>query len=212
MGIVDDMKGAIAASGGGKKGIFFLADGAKRKIRFLKDLEKVQKVRFHDKWEGFTYPCQKQYDRTCRWCDSPVDGQRDREFYVWQIWDYEAKKVLIFSFKAADNTPVPRMLEYFEEYGNVIDRDYMIVRTGKGTNTSYGMIPCEKGKAPAEAKEGMMKKSEVLLIFEQAFPVPSDEQIDADDDDEDEPDAPATSSEDEDIFGDDDDDSDGDDD
>ena len=201
--IIEEMRSAINNSGGGKQGFFFLPDGQKKKIHFLRDLDKPFKMTMHEKWaesglgSGWNYPCQVHYGEECQWCDSPDEKQRDKEYFVWQIWDYEDEKVKLFSFKANDNSPVPHMLAMFEEVGTLVDRPYTIVRTGKGTSTSYTLIPLTQSAKPDKAS--IYKKEALLELFKKAFPLPSSMRLGSDatetsapeEEFEEEPEAPA---------------------
>lgn len=138
------IKTRIQEAVGGLSSQFRIKGGDKRRIRFLTDVEEAIRIIYHDKWQEFAVPCLKHYGEDCPYCNG--EGTRTRDNFIWTIWDYEAKKKLIFMFKANDSTPIPHMIAAYDNYGTICDRDYVVARKGEGFATSYTLMPSDKSK------------------------------------------------------------------
>lgn len=144
------LKKQIAASGQSKKGFWYVKEGQKRRIRFIKggpkdkgtDLEKGITIPWHSKWEGsravVDSPCLSQYGKDCPFCG--VEDVKLRERFAWTIYDYESKEAQIFLFYANRNSPITHLAASYDEWGTVCDRDLTIARNGTGTDTTYTII------------------------------------------------------------------------
>lgn len=183
MSLVDKIKNDIKKSGSNKSKIFFVRDGEKVRIRFLRDVEEGKEIIFHDSYSlGINVPCQETFGRTCKYCDE--EGLRTRAQYVWPIWNYDKNEVQLFMFAVNNCSPVPALLALYENYGTIMDRDYVISVNGKGTSKTYSVIPMDKAKFRVEkAKPFSLEKT--LQILDKAFP--SDETEDDDEDYEEKP-------------------------
>lgn len=168
MGILDKIKQDAAKSGQNKSKFFYVRDGEKKRIRFLQDMEEAFEPVFHDNYEaGINVPCRELFGKTCPYCDE--EGIRTRTFYAWSIWDYEAKEVKILMYAMNNCTPLGAIAAMYENYGTLLDRDYVIQRTGKQQNTNYSVIPMDKQKFRNE-KAKPYSKSSFLKILDKAFP------------------------------------------
>lgn len=137
------LKKKIAESGQSKKGIWYVKEGQKKRVRFLTQLTKGKEIVWHSKWVGqkseVDTPCLAQYGKDCPFCG--VDGVSERERFAWTVYDYEEKQRQIFLFYANRNSPVMHLAPFYEQWGTITDRDLVIQRTGKGVDTVYTIIP-----------------------------------------------------------------------
>lgn len=180
MGILDKIKQDAAKSGQSRNKFFYVREGEKKRIRFLSDMEDAIEVVFHDSYEaGINVPCRENFGKHCPYCEE--EDLRTRTFYAWSIWDYEAKEVKILMYAMNNCTPVGAIAAMYENYGTLIDRDYVLQRTGKQQNTTYSVIPMDKQKFRNE-KAKPYSKSAFLKELDKAYP---DEHADKFDDEED---------------------------
>jgi hypothetical protein len=165
--LIQSMKDQVSRAGNSKSNIIYVKSGTKKRIRFIDDMEDGHKILFHDKWGEFTTPCLKYYKKTCPYCN--IKDARHTENYAWTIYDYESKQRLLFLFKANKNSPIPRMIEVYDELGTLVDRDFTISRTGAGTDTSYGILPLDKAKFGKSKSIVSYTRKEIFAILEEAF-------------------------------------------
>lgn len=177
--VVDSIKDRIKKAGSAKTNSWFIKDGQKRRIRFVSDMEEAVLIKFHSKWQKYYEPCKKHFGGKCKHCNATGDTKVD--MYVWTIYDYENKQRYTFMFKAANTTPVPTMVDMFEAYGTITDRDFTISRKGESTNTAYGLVPLDKARFKKKGIKPFTKKEILKLLEDQFF----GEDKDYDEDDED---------------------------
>lgn len=178
MGIVDKIKRDVKKAGSSKGKFFFVREGEKRRVRFLTDMDDGIEIVFHDSYEaGVNVPCQEAFGRDCDYCEQ--EGLRTRSQYVWSVYDYETKQVLLFMFPVNNCSPLPSLMALYENYGTVCDRDYVISVSGKQQNKSYTVIPQDKAKFRNEKAKAYSEKA-ILKMLDKAYPAD-----DVDDDDED---------------------------
>ena len=72
-------------------------------------------------------------------------------------------------FKANGISPVPSLIEMYEEFGTIMDRDYKIKKVGKGMGSSFVVTPLDKMRFNNK-KAKPHTELEVKEIFEKAFP------------------------------------------
>lgn len=182
MGLLDKIKAEAAKSGQNKSKFVYMKEGDKKRYRFLNDMEDGIEVTFHDSFEaGINVPCQELFGRQCEYCEE--EGLRTRSLYIWSVWDYEAKEVKLFMFAVNNCSPVPALMALYETYGTLLDRDFVVSKTGKQQNTAYSVVPMDKNKFRNEKAKAISEKG-VLKYLDKAFP---DENADnSDDEDEDE--------------------------
>jgi len=128
-----------------------LGDGAKGKIRFLREFEDGIKIIWHNSFtDGVDTICLDYYGLDCPHCDkTKEDGYRTRDLYVWTVWNYDLKKQQIFMYAVSSAyTPVMGVLAIYDEFGSVLDRDLIIKRTGKELNTNYTVLNGDTGRTP----------------------------------------------------------------
>lgn len=167
-GLLSKIKNDAKKSGGNKGKIFYVREGEKKRIRFLTDMDDGLDITFHDSYEaGVNTICQDYFGRECPYCDD--DSVRTRSMYCWSVWDYDAKETKIFLFAVNNCSPVPAMIALNENYGTLLDRDYVIGVQGKMQNKTYSVIPQDKAKFRNERAKPLSKKT-IMDILDKAFP------------------------------------------
>ena len=174
MGLVDSIKRDAKKSGQNKSKFMYFREGTKTRIRFLTDMDDGMEVIFHDSFEkGINVPCQEIFDRDCNYCE--MEGLRTRSQYIWSVWDYEAKEVKLFMFPVNNCSPIPALMAMYENYGTLVDRDYIISVTGKAQNKAFTVIPMDKVKFRNEKAKPYSEKS-ILKMLDKAFPADDSEE------------------------------------
>ena len=174
MGLVDSIKRDAKKSGQNKSKFMYFREGTKTRIRFLTDMDDGMEVIFHDSFEkGINVPCQEIFDRDCNYCE--MEGLRTRSQYIWSVYDYEAKEVKLFMFAVNNCSPIPALMAMYENYGTLVDRDYIISVTGKAQNKAFTVIPMDKVKFRNEKAKPYSEKS-ILKMLYKAFPADDSEE------------------------------------
>jgi hypothetical protein len=183
MGILESIKKAAAETGGNKSKIMYWKSGDKKRIRFLTDMEDGKEIVFHDSFsKNVNVPCQKLFGKKCPYCED--EELRTRPQYVWSVFDYDSEEVKLFMFPVNNFTPVPALVQMYETYGSMIDRDYLITRTGKQKETSYGVVPMDKAKFRND-KAKPFSESSILKILNAAYPPDINSNADEEEENED---------------------------
>ena len=186
MGLVDKIKAAAAKSGGNKKKIFYVADGQKKMIRFLEELDQEEgtghDIKFHSNFTaGIKAPCQETFGRTCPLCNE--DEIRDAFWYCFSVWDFDAKEVKLLAYPANSTTPITQLMAMNENYGTIMDRNYVLSCTGKAKDRTFAVIPQDKS-AFKNTKAAPLSKSAIYKIIDKAFPLDDSVEALANEDDE----------------------------
>lgn len=180
MGLLDSIKRDAKKSGQNKGKFIYFKEGTKLRIRFLQDMDEGLEVVFHDSYEqGINVPCQELFGRNCPYCDD--DTVRTRSQYVWSVWNYETKEVQLFMFPVNNCSPIPALVAMYENYGTLMDRDYVISVTGKQQSKTFSVVPMDKVKFRNDKAKAFSKKS-VLQMLDKAWPC--DAVTDEDDEDD----------------------------
>lgn len=180
---LDQIKTAVKNSGSSKKDILYFGADTSKRIRFLQELDEGHSYTFHSDFETKIYePCQDQEDHEdCKLCQQ---GIGTKEVFVWSVYDYDTSSVKLLAIKATGISPVPALIEFFEEYGTIMDRDYKIKKVGKGMGGSYTVTPLDKEKFGVKKAKPYSEK-EIWEMFKKAYS-PKDVEDDDDDEEEDE--------------------------
>ena len=182
MGLLDKIKKDAQKSGQNKGKFIFIKDGEKRRVRFLSDMDDGIVVTFHDNFEAsVNVPCQEIFGRECNYCDE--DGLRTRDQYAWSVWDYETKEVRILMYPMNNCSPVGAIAAMYENYGTLLDRDYVISVSGKQQNKQFSVIPMDKNKFRNDKAKPYSRKA-FLDILDKAYPDEHKDDFDEDDEDE----------------------------
>ena len=193
MSVLDTMKNKIKESGSNKKEIVYFGKDSKQKFRFLQELDTAYEYDVHSSWnEGFTSICKASLGDECPLCeDNSIEDLKLQTYFALSVWDYESQSVRIMFMKANGISPIPSLIEYYEEYGTIMDRDYTIKKQGSGMGSSMTVLPGEKMKfSQKNVKPLNQKQIEKILL--KAFPMPG-EAAKNNDDDDDEDEAPKKS-------------------
>lgn len=178
MGLLEKIKNDVKRSGASKGKIAYFREGQKTRIRFLTDMEDGMEIKFHDSFaKSINVPCQEIFGRECKYCED--EELRTRSQYCWSIWDYEANEVKLFMFPVNNCTPLPALMALYDNYGTLVDRDYVVTVSGKQQNKTYSVIPMDKGKFRNE-KAKPFSESAILKILDKAFPAEDSESYDDD--------------------------------
>ncbi len=168
MGLLDKIKSDAKKSGSSKGKFLFFKEGEKVRIRFLQDMEDGFEIIFHDNYEaGICVPCRETFGKSCKYCDE--DGLRTRSQYAWAVWDYEAKEVKILMYPMNNCSPLGAIAAMYENYGTLLDRDYVISVQGKQQNKTFSVVPMDKNKFRNE-KAKPYSKQKFLEILDKAYP------------------------------------------
>lgn len=183
MGLVDKIKADVKKSGQNKGKFIYFREGVKQRIRFLNDMDDGMEVKFHDSFaESINVPCQEHFGRSCPYCDD--ENLRTRSQYIWSVYNYETKEVQLFMFPVNNCSPIPALMAMYENYGTIIDRDYVISVSGKQQNKTFSVVPMDKVKFRNDKVKPYSEKA-ILKMLDKAFPCDAADD-EADDDDEDE--------------------------
>lgn len=178
--LIKEMKEQIAKSGSSKKEIMYFPADSQHRIRFLQELDQGMMIEFHNDFESKIFePCRDMQDHED--CDLCKDGIAIQENYAWSVWDYDSNSVKILLFKASGVSPIPSLIEMFEEFGTIMDRDYKIKKVGKGTGSSFVVTPLDKSRFRSNAKP--YKEKDLLAKIYEAYPHKDETPDDEDDDD-----------------------------
>ena len=168
MGLVDSIKRDAKKAGQNKSKFMYFREGIKIRVRFLTDMDDGMEVTFHDSFaNGINVPCQEIFGRDCDYCE--MEGLRTRSQYIWSVWDYEAKEVKLFMFPVNNCSPIPALMAMYENYGTLVDRDYIISVTGKAQNKTFTVIPMDKVKFRNDKAKPYSEKS-ILKMLDKAYP------------------------------------------
>lgn len=169
MGIIDSIKSNAAKSGTNKEKILYIKSDSKVRVRFLQEFDEGFQFNFHDSFAaGVDSICQEELEKTCPLCGD--ETLRTRPKYAWSVYNYDTKKVEVMLFAVNNCTPVSGLLSMYENYGTIMDRDYVLSKSGKQQNTTYTVIPMDKERF-RNAKAKPYTKSAILKILNKAFPL-----------------------------------------
>lgn len=168
-GLISKMKQSIESSGGNKgKFINKIRADKKVRIRFLQELDTGLEVTMHDNFKrGIDAVCRRHYDEKCPFCDE--DEINTKRKYCWSVWDVDAKEVKVLMWNATSRSPVNFLLSYYESYGTIMDRDYVIDRHGTSYETTYNVIPMDKSRFRND-KAKPFSTSAIMKMLNKGFP------------------------------------------
>lgn len=173
MGLISQIKADVARSGANKAKILYVRSDNKVRVRFLQELDNGYSFVFHDNFnEGVNCFCPKNLDEDnpCIYCDGEADIQvRTRNLYAWSVYNYDTKQVEVALFAVNQCTPVNQLIMMSETFGTIMDRDYVLAKSGKQQSTTYAVIPQDKEKF-RNPKVKPMSHEAVAKILSEAFP------------------------------------------
>lgn len=184
--LIQKMKDNIAKSGSSKREILYFGKDAKKRVRFLQELDQGTCLQFHNDWNaGIFELCKDQEDHeNCKLCE---DGIGLQENFIFSVWDYDSNAVRLMQFKASGVSPIPAFIEMYEEFGTIMDRDYTIKKVGSGTGGSFVVTPLDKERFKNKSAKPFTR-DQIIEIMEKAWVSKSDEGAGDDEDEEDDDD------------------------
>lgn len=135
-----------------------LKDGDTAKVRFLVSSEEdVVFYREHYVNKKYIICFDDTDDQTgqCQYCD---DGDRPGEKYAFNVIDRKDGKVKVLQLAIGHATQI---LEFYDEYGAINDRDYRISRHGNISQTRYTFVPLKQ--SPMDAADKKLAKDKYNL-------------------------------------------------
>jgi len=150
---------------------FYVGQDKKARVRFLTDLEDGLEVTWHDKFEdGINTPCYSHFGLSCPFCGiEGKDKPRTRQFFAWTVFNYDTDKKQIFRYPANTFSPIPSLVAMYEAYGTLLDRDFVITRTGTGFEISYQVVPMDKSAFKGDDKA--FKKIEIFKKWAKMYDI-----------------------------------------
>lgn len=153
--IVDEIRRALlgAAQSGDGEGmpeqlLWVPRDGV-RIVRFLTEFSKdeIIKVTMHDKFRSFyPQPCLKHYGEPCPFCGAK--GVRTTTQYVFTVFDYDSGSKKIVVFKASPGAALEDLMNHYDVYGTIKDRDFNLKKLGVGPRTRVRASPATPTPTP----------------------------------------------------------------
>lgn len=175
-GLLSKIKSDVVRSGSNKSKIIYFREGQKKRIRFLQDMDDGLEVVMHDSYEkGITVICREAFGEDCEYCDD--EDLRTRSNYVWSVYDYDDNEVKLFMFAVNRCSPIPPLMAMYDNYGTLLDRDYVIQVQGKQLSKTYSVIPMDKAKF-RNAKAKPLSEKKILDILLKAWPYPGGNEDD----------------------------------
>ncbi len=156
--ILDKVKKALAESSAGSgmpQEVLFIPEKQKIQVRFLSDFEDAVILLFHEKFDEKTkyalrQPCWRQYGKDCPF---HVPGYKDSDRYIWTVFVYEQKVKRMLLVKPTKNSVMNNLVQIYEQFGSLTDRDIIISRNGTGLNTTYTALALDKAPYEGELKK-----------------------------------------------------------
>lgn len=174
MSIVDRIKEEAKRSGTSKRKFTYFREGQKQRVRFLNEMDEGIEIDFHDSYEkNINVPCQEAIGKSyCPYCEDTE--LKTRTQYAWSVWNYETGEVQIFMFRVNNCSPVPALLAMWENYGTIMDRDYVISQSGSRADKTFSVVPMDKAKF-RNTKAKAMSEQAILKAIAKAFPADDSE-------------------------------------
>jgi len=162
--LYDKIKDGIAKSSKGYGKFLRVPDGTKIKIRFLSDFEEGVEVKEHSKWgEVNSVPCVAyHFGKECKHCKDKSSEMRTKMMYCWTVFDYSSKSKKIFRFAVSKISPIKSLADTYSQYKTLLDRDFVISRSGSRFETSYTLIPLDKTKFKYEGRVKPYSKDKII--------------------------------------------------
>lgn len=165
MGLLDKIKQEAQKSGEGKSKFFYVKSGAKKRIRFIQDMEDGFEVPWHKVWDqNVNHPCQTFLGKKrCPFCEA---GNDPRPQYAWSVWDYDSSEVKILMFGVNRCSPVDAIVSAYDTYGTIKDRDYVLSVSGTNTDKRYSVMPTDKSKFRNDKAKPYTRPAFIKLLSE----------------------------------------------
>ena len=86
-------------------------------------------------------------------------------------------------FPVNNCSPIPALMAMYENYGTIVDRDYVVTVSGKQMNKTYSVVPMDKNKFRNEKAKPYSKKS-ILKMLDKAWPCEDSSEDDEEEEEE----------------------------
>ena len=183
--LIANMRDRIKNGGSNLRDVFYLAADSKRRIRFLQDLDTGYEFHFHSHFDRkINALCGTEYGKDCPYCGDQDPNMKDVVMYAWNVWDYDANAVRILLYKATGISPVPALIDFYDEYSTITDRDYTLKKTGQRLNSAISVLPGEISKFRSKAKP--FTKQQIVQILAKAYPFGEEDLEEDENEDEEE--------------------------
>lgn len=180
--LIENMRDRIKNGGSNLRDVFYIAADSKRRIRFLQELDTGFEFHFHSHFNRkINALCGTEYNHDCPYCGDQDPDMKDVVMYAWNVWDYDANAVRILLYKATGISPVPALIDFYDEYSTIMDRDYTIKKTGQRLNSVISVLPGDIAKFRNKAKP--YTRQQIVQILAKAYPFGEDE-VDQDEEQE----------------------------
>lgn len=181
--MLETMKKQVEQTGNNLNKIFYVKSGSKRSVRVLAELDEAIAVPWHEKWggsqgDGINTPCRELFGEECPYCDDPE--VKNLKKFALPVYDDETNSVQIMCEKYSPQySPLPVLMGFYETYGTITDRNYVIKVDGEALNKNVSAIPMEINpfKVSPKLKAEINKHSgekQILEILKKAFPIKSE--------------------------------------
>lgn len=177
-GNIKKLKSDLKKSSGGGTWVKSIPKDEELKVRFLTEPSEWFKYEEHYIEDVNYFPCTGD---DCPGCAAMKKDKKARSSrrYLANALDVENERVVPLKLPA---TLANRLVSRFERYGTLMDRDYVLIREGSGTNTVYDADTEPKSKR-AVSKYDLLDLEKVLVEqFEDAFGEDGDDDSDDGDD------------------------------
>lgn len=179
VGSLKDLKRELKDSGGGSNWFYRLAADSEITVRFL--VEPTEFTWFWQHYDGSWpekkrgFPCNTG---DCFGCD---EGNKARKVWVAPVVEVANKQVRVM---VIPKTIVESLVDRFERWSTIMDRDYIIMREGSTMeNTSYELVH----EAPRKMKLSGYAMPDIAQMIEDQIKAANSDDDDDDDTDEEPP-------------------------
>lgn len=180
MSIIDKMKQQVASTGQNLNKVFYVKNDGKRRVRFLAEMDEAYEIPWHEEpWRegsaGVKTPCRTVFGEECPYCGK--EGWKHYNQYALPVYDVETDDIKIMVYKYTNQfSPYPHLMECFESYGTIKDRDYIIKKSGSRLDTNFTIVAMDKAKFMHAAKykkeiEKHRDPKTILEIIKKANPL-----------------------------------------
>lgn len=106
-------------------------------IRILEEPERW--IDFYQHWnDKRPYVCTRKHTGSCVFCDEGISARR---IFITNAVVIDEGETFVASL---NKTVVEQLVNFYNKYGSLRDRDYTITKTGMGINTKYFVVPEDK--------------------------------------------------------------------
>lgn len=149
-------------------------DGKDLRVRFLQDPEDWYKFREHYSEETKFFPCTQ--DDACPGCNSDSEKlKKSSRRYAASVLDVKEGKVICLKMPVDLANRVTSKCD--RNGGTLLDRDYTLIRTGKGLDTTYDVEAEDKTVIDVSRYEKIDPEPLLVESFEEAFGTKERERV-----------------------------------